>query len=191
MAVCAPLRLIPPHRALERSPLLAGVSLILSAHRQGSVVLDAGCGNGKYLSSASILTPRKVELDSGAWPAGKEPRALEVKMGVVDGNGKGKGKGKEFSIERVEENDGPGRLLSVGLDMCFPLLQIAAGRGHQVVRGDCFDLGCWRAGSFVSSRDGMLSKYLKLIGRYCRTTPSPLPPSTTSQPMPAEWKLSK
>ena len=120
-----------------------------SSGLQGSVVLDAGCGNGKYLSSASILTPKKIDKDTGAWPVGHLPRAVEATLGVVDGPGEGKGKAKAFTIERVEEDEGSGRLLSVGLDMCFPLLQIAAGRGHQVVRGDCFDLTCWRKGSFV------------------------------------------
>lgn len=41
-------------------------------------------------------------------------------------------------------------LLVVGYDMSLGLLGIAASRGHEVARGDCFDMSCWRPGSFVS-----------------------------------------
>lgn len=90
---------------------------------QGSVVLDAGCGNGKYLPVRSILP---VEEDSS-----KSSVAYLAAGGVPE-------------TARVQS------LLSVGLDITQGLLEVASKRGHEVVRGDCFDLSCWREGAFVS-----------------------------------------
>lgn len=90
---------------------------------QGSVVLDAGCGNGKYLAVRSILpVEEETSKSSVAYLAsGADPATATIKS-----------------------------VLSVGLDMSQGLLQVASQRGHEVVRGDCFDLSCWREGSFVS-----------------------------------------
>jgi len=79
----------------------------------GSLILDAGTGNGKYLGVRSVLE----------W------------QGKSDEKGKGK-----------ESND----ILNVGFDMSQGLLGIASGKGHEVVRGDCVDMTCWRRGAFVS-----------------------------------------
>lgn len=95
---------------------------------QGSVVLDAGCGNGKYLPVRSILPhPHDDPVESS----------------------------KSSVAYLAADGADPGRatvptLLNIGLDMSQGLLSVAGGRGHEVVRGDCFDLGCWREGAFVS-----------------------------------------
>ncbi|GAA5879249.1 hypothetical protein JCM3774_003534 [Rhodotorula dairenensis] len=39
-------------------------------------------------------------------------------------------------------------LLPIGFDRSQGLLAIASDRGHEVVRGDCIDLSCWRRGAF-------------------------------------------
>ena len=90
---------------------------------QGSVVLDAGCGNGKYLPVRSILP---VEEDSS-----KSSVAYLAAGGAPE----------TASVQSV---------LSIGLDITQGLLEVAGKRGHEVVRGDCFDLSCWREGAFVS-----------------------------------------
>ncbi|KAI5474419.1 alkylated DNA repair protein alkB-like protein [Pseudohyphozyma bogoriensis] len=93
----------------------------LSALPAGSVVLDAGCGNGKYLGWRNVLT---VERESTGWESGK-----------------GKAKASDSIVE--ERN-----IVTVGFDMSEGLLGIAAGKGNECVRGDCFDMSCWRRGSF-------------------------------------------
>lgn len=55
-----------------------------------------------------------------------------------------KGKGKQ-----QEEEEEKGEILTIGFDMSQGLLQIAQEKGHDVVRGDCVDLKCWRRGAFV------------------------------------------
>ncbi|GAA5894346.1 hypothetical protein JCM6882_007637 [Rhodosporidiobolus microsporus] len=97
----------------------------------GSLVLDVGTGNGKYLGCRSVLN----------WD-GKGEEGLP--------RGKGKGKGKGRALEHEEENAAvkKGDLLPVGFDMSSGLLGIASGKGHEVVRGDCVDLRCWRRGAF-------------------------------------------
>lgn len=91
-------------------------------------MLDAGCGNGKYLPVRSILP---VEEDSSK-------SSIQY---IADG-------GKPDTA-RVQS------LLSIGLDITQGLLEVAGKRGHEVVRGDCFDLSCWREGAFVSSRSAL------------------------------------
>lgn len=100
------------------------------------MVLDAGCGNGKYLSSHSVLPCEKV--GTGTW-------------------GKEKGKAVEVLPHEDEER---ASILAVGYDMSFGLLRIAGGKGHEVVRGDCFDMSCWRAGVFVSPS----ARSIRLLG---------------------------
>ncbi|CEQ41508.1 SPOSA6832_03248, partial [Sporobolomyces salmonicolor] len=96
----------------------------------GSIVLDAGTGNGKYLGCRSVLN----------W----EGKADE-------GKPRGKGKGKAVEPAQAEKEDVPTRksnVLNVGFDMSAGLLGIASAKGHEVVRGDCVDLSCWRRGAF-------------------------------------------
>jgi len=141
---------------------------------QGSVVLDAGCGNGKYLPVRSILP---VEEDSS-----KSSLAYLAAGGVAE-------------TARVQS------LLSVGLDITQGLLEVASKRGHEVVRGDCFDLSCWREGTFVSSpcpimcqatpSAGSSLEILTLSFDSSRTTPSRSPSFTTSRRRNAAAKLSR
>ncbi|GAA5957129.1 hypothetical protein JCM21900_003106 [Sporobolomyces salmonicolor] len=96
----------------------------------GSIVLDAGTGNGKYLGCRSVLN----------W----EGKADE-------GKPRGKGKGKSVEPAQAEKEDVPTRksnVLNVGFDMSAGLLGIASAKGHEVVKGDCVDLSCWRRGAF-------------------------------------------
>ncbi|GAA6023924.1 hypothetical protein JCM10207_009277 [Rhodosporidiobolus poonsookiae] len=98
----------------------------------GSIVLDAGTGNGKYLGCRSVLN----------WD-GKADEHLPR------GKAKGKGKAAPPEHEQLEEPPRPpSDLLAVGYDMSEGLLRIASGKGHEAVRGDCFDMSCWRRGAF-------------------------------------------
>ncbi|GAA5877498.1 hypothetical protein JCM1840_003873 [Sporobolomyces johnsonii] len=106
------------------------VERFLDQLHPGSIVLDAGTGNGKYLGCRSVLD----------W----EGKADE-------GKPRGKGKGKAVEPVQAEKEDVPTRknnMLNVGFDMSAGLLGIASGKGHEVVRGDCVDLSCWRRGAF-------------------------------------------
>lgn len=101
------------------------VEQFLESLPSGSLILDAGTGNGKYLGVRSVLE----------WQGKREDLTATTT----------KGKGKEG--EKVPlRND----VLNVGFDMSQGLLGIASGKGHEVVRGDCVDLTCWRRGAFVS-----------------------------------------
>lgn len=98
---------------------------------QGSLVLDAGCGNGKYLACSTILPHKSFD------PSFRQRELLP------DAGRKGK-----FKAELSDGKDG--RIMSIGFDMSSGLLGIAGGNGYEVVRGDCFDMGSWRRGVFVS-----------------------------------------
>ncbi|BGP09597.1 tRNA methyltransferase, has a role in tRNA modification [Rhodotorula toruloides] len=110
------------------------VERFLDSLEPGSLVLDAGTGNGKYLGCRSVLR----------WE-GKDAEGSGRQSG-----GKGKGKGKATHDERAEEAKRVpvGDMLPIGFDMSSGLLGIAKGKGHEVVRGDCVDLRCWRRGAF-------------------------------------------
>ncbi|GAA5833070.1 hypothetical protein JCM11251_006503 [Rhodosporidiobolus azoricus] len=95
----------------------------------GSLVLDAGTGNGKYLGCRSVLN----------WD-GKEEESLP--------RGKGKGRASADAVGEQKREQKKGDLLSVGFDMSSGLLGIASGKGHEVVKGDCVDMSCWRRGAF-------------------------------------------
>ncbi|KAK4050224.1 tRNA methyltransferase, has a role in tRNA modification [Microbotryomycetes sp. JL201] len=84
----------------------------------GSIVLDAGCGNGKYLGCRSVVPFA-------------EPKQTKRST-----------KGKQ--TDQIDARD----VLVIGFDMSAGLLRIAADRGHETARGDCFDMSCWRQGSF-------------------------------------------
>lgn len=43
------------------------------------------------------------------------------------------------------------RILPVGFDMSLGLLGIASSKGHETIRGDCFDMSMIRSGVFVSN----------------------------------------
>lgn len=110
---------------------------------QGSVVLDAGCGNGKYLGCSSVLGS-KLSLTSTNGD-------VDNNSGLTKSSKKGKGRANEPEAggeTRVFEN--VPHILPIGFDMSHGLLAIAAGNGHEAVRGDCFDLSCWRRGVIVS-----------------------------------------
>ncbi|GAA5990254.1 hypothetical protein JCM10908_005895 [Rhodotorula pacifica] len=110
------------------------VQHFLDALPAGSLVLDAGTGNGKYLGVRSVLE----------WEGKYEPEGKPTNSNKVHHN-KGKGKAVEH-----DEADTPRRadMLPIGFDMSIGLLGIASQRGHEVVRGDCVDLSCWRRGAF-------------------------------------------
>ncbi|GAA5941565.1 hypothetical protein JCM3775_005112 [Rhodotorula graminis] len=100
----------------------------------GGLVLDAGTGNGKYLGCRSVLAWDGKAADSLPRPPPKgKARALEPANEPHD-----------------DESTPPPRsdLLPVGFDMSAGLLGIASAKGHEVVRGDCVDLSCWRRGAF-------------------------------------------
>lgn len=84
-------------------------------------MLDAGCGNGKYLFYRSAVT---------------KPTERPSK----------KGKGRA-----VVQLEGPPTLLPIGLDMSQGLLGIAAGKGAETIRGDCAELKMFRPGVVVCS----------------------------------------
>ncbi|GAA6017274.1 hypothetical protein JCM11491_000614 [Sporobolomyces phaffii] len=101
------------------------VQSFLESLPPGSLVLDAGTGNGKYLGVRSLL-----EWDDKRDPA---PATAATTRGGT-----------------AAPADGPpvSDLFNVGFDMSDGLLGIASGKGHEVVRGDCVDMSCWRSGAF-------------------------------------------
>lgn len=127
-----------------------------------SVVLDAGCGNGKYLGVDSCL--------SCDYQPARPPAAL---------------------AEAAEATWRKSRLLNVGLDMSRGLLEIAAERGHEVVRADCYDsAACFRPGVVVSAaRRCSLLHTLKYF--IYRTMQYLSRPSITFRRMRVEWKPSE
>ncbi|GAA6035592.1 hypothetical protein JCM8097_004918 [Rhodosporidiobolus ruineniae] len=146
------------------------VERFLNSLPSGSLVLDAGTGNGKYLGCRSVL-----EWDGKA-DEGLPPRA--------------KGKGKERAVELLME---PVRsdCLAVGFDMSDGLLGIASGKGHEVVRGDCVDMSCWRRGAFNHAISIATIHHFATPARrvesikqmiLCVLPPSPAASSSTSSP---------
>ncbi|BGP17882.1 hypothetical protein JCM10213_000960 [Rhodosporidiobolus nylandii] len=103
------------------------VERFLAGLPAGSLVLDAGTGNGKYLGCRSVLK----------WD-GKEE----------EGKPRGKGKGKQVAADVEDNEQKTGDLLPIGFDMSDGLLGIASGKGHEVAQGDCVDMSCWRRGAF-------------------------------------------
>jgi tRNA (uracil-5-)-methyltransferase TRM9 len=103
------------------------VEAFLKSLPTGSLVLDAGTGNGKYLGVRSLLEWHGKQEDAERTRKGKEP--------------------EEIATETLDNS-----LFHVGYDMSDGLLGIASGKGHEVVRGDCVDMSCWRRGAFVSRR---------------------------------------
>lgn len=128
---------------------------------QGSVVLDAGCGNGKYLGCDSVLDELHVRTKPSA---SKGTGRISSSSSSRDPAGKDcvKGKGVEGTEETTPDAGRRRRLLNVGFDMSEGLLGIAGGKGHEVVRGDCFDMSCWRRGSFVRPPRVLYSSYSQL-----------------------------
>ena len=98
----------------------------LDALPSASLVLDAGTGNGKYLGTRSVLDyAGKHDPPPTARRRRAQPEPPET--------------------PRPRNGD----MLAIGFDMSNGLLSIASERGHEVVRGDCVDLSCWRRGAFV------------------------------------------
>lgn len=89
-----------------------------------SLVLDAGTGNGKYLGTRSVLD----------YSGKHDPPPTR------------RGRAHPESESTAPTN---GDMLAIGFDRSHGLLSIASDRGHEVVRGDCVDLSCWRRGAFV------------------------------------------
>ncbi|GAA5917549.1 hypothetical protein JCM6882_001726 [Rhodosporidiobolus microsporus] len=138
----------------------------------GPPILDAGTGNGKYLGCRSVLN----------WDGKGE-----------EGLSRGKGKGKGKAVEQEEENHTHKRsdLLPVGFDMSSGLLGIASGKGHEVVRGDCVDLSCWRRVAFNHAISiatihhfAMPARHVESIERIILPVLAVPPPSSCSLPPP-------
>ncbi|GEM08574.1 alkylated DNA repair protein alkB-like protein [Rhodotorula toruloides] len=111
------------------------VERFLDSLEPGSLVLDAGTGNGKYLGCRSVLRWEGKDAEGSARQSG--------------GTGKGKGKATDDQPTAQETKcRRTGDMLPIGFDMSSGLLAIAKGKGHEVVRGDCVDLRCWRRGAF-------------------------------------------
>lgn len=152
--------------------------------RQGSLVLDAGCGNGKYLGCNSIIPAPNSNGTVGAWP-NDEPKLNSTSPATPT------------AVETAQndagakEGKGKGRILPIGWDMSNGLLGIAAGKGFETVRGDCFDLSCWRTGSFV--RSSALSNHRTEELTCCahRITPFLSLRSITLSLRSGEWSLSE
>lgn len=109
-----------------------------------------------------------------------------------------KGKGKESSTSETSVNlsseQASSRILPLGFDMSAGLLGIAAGKGHEVVRGDCFDMSCWRSGAFVSNlaRVAVIPEgSLVLAPTFRRTMPSRSLQSITLRRPSGEWSRSR
>ncbi|BGP01567.1 tRNA (carboxymethyluridine(34)-5-O)-methyltransferase [Rhodotorula toruloides] len=111
------------------------VERFLDSLEPGSLVLDAGTGNGKYLGCRSVLR----------WE-GKDAEG-SVRQSGVKGKGKSKATDEEPPVKEAKCVP-TGDMLPIGFDMSSGLLGIAKGKGHEVVRGDCVDLRCWRRGAF-------------------------------------------
>ncbi|KDE02144.1 hypothetical protein MVLG_07283, partial [Microbotryum lychnidis-dioicae p1A1 Lamole] len=140
---------------------------------ENSLILDAGCGNGKYLGVDSVLSssdrpgpipPHVMYKNKGVKPKGKQVASMEDSVAASRTITQGKAVSEPAELEPTTEArdldpslDPPPSassksnkaILSIGLDMSLGLLTIASKeKGHEVVRGDCFDLGCWRIGAF-------------------------------------------
>ncbi|KAM0786276.1 hypothetical protein ACM66B_001756 [Microbotryomycetes sp. NB124-2] len=97
------------------------VERFIDSLEPGSIVLDAGCGNGKYLGCRSAVPFQQPK---------------QLKHSTTNG--------KQIKLDSSVHAP----LLVIGFDMSAGLLEIAAERGHETARGDCFDMSCWRTGSF-------------------------------------------
>ncbi|GAA6054721.1 hypothetical protein JCM3770_000048 [Rhodotorula araucariae] len=151
------------------------VERFLHALAPGAIVLDAGTGNGKYLGCRSALP----------W-AGRATEALP------------RTRTDDVPPEQRARTD----LVNVGFDMSHGLLAIARDRGHEVVRGDCVDLGCWRRGAFSHAISIATIHHFATPARRIESVkqlilavlpPSP-PPSPAPNPPPAKllivvWSL--
>ena len=115
-------RAAPPFRPPPPPPRCPPPRHFLDALPPAALVLDAGTGNGKYLGARSVLDYTGKHDP----PPTRRRRAQE-------------------SETPASKND----MLAIGFDMSIGLLSIASERGHEVVRGDCVDLSCWRRGAFV------------------------------------------
>ncbi|GAA5933712.1 tRNA (carboxymethyluridine(34)-5-O)-methyltransferase [Sporobolomyces koalae] len=91
-----------------------------------SLVLDAGTGNGKYLGVKSLLEWEGKHEQPSTVDSNRNPAT------------------STSSDSPVAKNE----QVTIGFDMSQGLLGIASGKGHEVVRGDCVDMSCWRRGAF-------------------------------------------
>ncbi|GAA5905903.1 tRNA (carboxymethyluridine(34)-5-O)-methyltransferase [Sporobolomyces salmoneus] len=85
-------------------------------------------------SFLSSLPPSSLVLDAGTGNG----KYLGVRS-ILSWDGKS---------EEKDEGTRSGELFNVGFDRSEGLLGIAQGKGHEVVKGDCVDMGCWRRGAF-------------------------------------------
>jgi tRNA (uracil-5-)-methyltransferase TRM9 len=119
-----------------------GITQFLETLPAGSLGLDAGCGNGKYLGLRSVLQ------------AGQSQSQTDQGTSSQPSSSKAKGKGKALPADSIPETDEshskvtqPGAVLTIGLDYSTNLIKIAKGRSHEVLVGDAIDMP-WREGTF-------------------------------------------
>ncbi|KAK4049912.1 tRNA methyltransferase, has a role in tRNA modification [Microbotryomycetes sp. JL221] len=127
------------------------VERFLDSLEPGSIVLDAGCGNGKYLGCRSVINytePKPISTKRKRTPQlfnrrGKGPETNSTELEPLSSND------TNTSRDKTVLTADKGKLLVIGFDMSSGLLGIAADRGHEVARGDCFNVAnCWRSTSF-------------------------------------------
>ncbi|GAA5912430.1 hypothetical protein JCM8208_005168 [Rhodotorula glutinis] len=144
----------------------------------GGLVLDAGTGNGKYLGCRSVLEWDGKADDSLPRPPPKGKARALWPVGEA----------------HVDEHKPPrSDLLPVGFDMSAGLLGIASSKGHEVVRGDCVDLSCWRRGAFNHAISIATIHHFATPARRVESVkqmilavlPASPPPSSSSSPPPA------
>ncbi|ORY69406.1 hypothetical protein BCR35DRAFT_294516 [Leucosporidium creatinivorum] len=174
------------------------VSQFLASLPAGSVVLDAGCGNGKYLGCNSVLPCEQPGgREGGAWPKADPATSASSK----------KGKGKVDALNESPTLASPDqipqttaraaedepRILPVGFDMSLGLLRIASSKGHETIRGDCFDMSMIRPAVFdhaisiatihhFATPERRMQSIKQIILSVLSPRPSPSTPSTSAPP---------
>lgn len=122
----------------------------------GSLVLDAGCGNGKYLGCSNLLGNKLFNpIITSKKEEGEEEEEKEIELTKGEKNGlilgkKGKLRKEILKDKNLKLEENKNKILSIGLDMSLGLLSIANFNNYEVIRGDCFNMNCFRQGSFVS-----------------------------------------
>jgi hypothetical protein len=103
-----------------------------------------------------------------------------------------KGKGRAVEEEDDERVKQCGKILPIGFDRSEGLLGVAGGRGHEVVKGDCVDLTCWRRGAFVRIYSSPLAAQTRANGEMTsRTTAFPSRLFTISRLLLVGWRASR
>ena len=108
----------PSSSALPDAQPWPGISDFFDSLPKGSLGVDAGCGNGKYLGLRSALGYTKPECDAAEATASPMDTTI-----AVNGRGKGKGKGRARpQTDTPQQADtslhSDRGLLTLGLDRC-------------------------------------------------------------------------